>query len=339
MFDYIFITHLPSFYKINLYNEIAKHKKIHVIFVAQQSTIRTSDFVKDTYLFSHTVLTTGTFETRNKWKTSVELLRTLYTHPFQKVVVGGWDLIEFWLTVCVTRKKKNALALESTLQESSVVGVKRVVKKLFLARISQVFASGLGQQSLLTACGYRGSVSVTHGVGIANTPPFTRVERTYKKRFLFVGRISPEKNISLLLDVFQSLPEYTLTVVGDGAQKHELRQRASSNVLFLDHIANTALSDLFLKHDILILPSLREPWGLVVEEALYFGMPVVVSSYCGASDLVVHGSNGYVFDPLSQQLAEILQSITAETYRGMVEYVRQASSIGQKNIQQVQVYL
>jgi glycosyltransferase involved in cell wall biosynthesis len=47
-----------------------------------------------------------------------------------------------------------------------------------------------------------------------------------------------------------------------------------------------------------VLPSRREPWGLVVNEALAAGLPVIVSNRCGcAADLVAQGVNGFVFDP------------------------------------------
>src|SRR5260370_286081 len=47
-----------------------------------------------------------------------------------------------------------------------------------------------------------------------------------------------------------------------------------------------------------VLPSVREPWGLVVNEAMAAGLPVIVSHRCGcAEDLVIHNRNGYVFDP------------------------------------------
>jgi glycosyltransferase involved in cell wall biosynthesis len=64
--------------------------------------------------------------------------------------------------------------------------------------------------------------------------------------------------------------------------------------------------------DILVLPSQRETWGLVINEALCFSLPVVVSDQVGAGfDLVIPGENGYVFpvgdvSELTDQLSRLL---------------------------------
>ena len=65
--------------------------------------------------------------------------------------------------------------------------------------------------------------------------------------------------------------------------------------------------------DALILPSYIEPWGLVVNEAMFSGLPVLVSSSCGCSlDLVKNGVNGYIFDP--NKLDEIANLIKCILY-------------------------
>ena len=67
-----------------------------------------------------------------------------------------------------------------------------------------------------------------------------------------------------------------------------------------------------------VLPSTREPWGLVVNEAMASGLPVIVSNRCGcAEDLVEDGANGYTFDPdrtgsLTENLHELSGMNTRE---------------------------
>src|SRR5579872_6068251 len=74
---------------------------------------------------------------------------------------------------------------------------------------------------------------------------------------------------------------------------------ATPNVCFAGYVPNEALVQWYQEHDVLILPSLKEPWGLVVEEALNYGLPVLVSNRVGcAKDIVEHWQTGLVFDPL-----------------------------------------
>lgn len=76
-YDYLFVTHLPAFYKVNLYNEIAKHCKVLVIFIAQSSQIRTQDFTQNTCAFDYYILNEGAFERRRIPKSLFTLWRKI----------------------------------------------------------------------------------------------------------------------------------------------------------------------------------------------------------------------------------------------------------------------
>jgi glycosyltransferase involved in cell wall biosynthesis len=129
--------------------------------------------------------------------------------------------------------------------------------------------------------------------------------------FLFVGRLAHEKNVSGLLRVFDAYRasggDWSLVIAGDGPLNLRLREEASmkrsaSKIFFVGYKAGRELHSLYASAGCFVLPSLREPWGLVVNEAMASGLPVIVSSRCGCSDdLVLDGQNGYVFNPSSHQ--------------------------------------
>ena len=129
--------------------------------------------------------------------------------------------------------------------------------------------------------------------------------------FVYVGRLAPEKNLTALLDAFHQARQQTaestnwgLLLLGDGDQKAALQTQIERLQLqeFVKILPNQPwyrVPETLALADVLVLPSLSEPWGLVVNEAMACGMPVVVSDRCGcAEDLVKTGQNGYVFDPL-----------------------------------------
>ena len=302
MFDYLFITHLPSFYKVNLYNKLAEKLKIFVIFVGADSSIRTSDFSSNKMNFEYVFLSQTAFEKRYKFITLIKLIKIIIKNNYKKIVVGGWDLVEFWLVVFLSSKHKNCLALESSDSDSAVTGIKSLVKKIFLSRIFSVFASGIKQQSLLNKLGYKDKIVLTKGVGLMNYQPRILVDKIFSGNFLYVGRLSAEKNLVLLIEVFNELTEYKLTLAGVGPMLSELKQIANKNINFLGHIPNQEIAKIYSQHDALILPSSKEPWGLVVEEALYYGLPAIVSTAVGCSlDLIKDGFNGLIFDYQSKE--------------------------------------
>lgn len=127
---------------------------------------------------------------------------------------------------------------------------------------------------------------------------------------LFVGRLSPEKNVMGLLKAWLAYRSaggtWSLLFAGDGEQGDALKQLAESSafgndVRFLGHRSARELLPVYAFAKGFVLPSTREPWGLVVNEAMAASLPVIVSDRCGcAEDLVRHGENGFVFDPSAE---------------------------------------
>lgn len=340
MYDYIIVTHIPAFYKVNLYNELSKKLKILVVFIATNTNEkRADDFITlENAMFDYRVLFEGNFQDRNLKDNIFKLKYILKTYEYKKILVSGWDLKEFWYLIFTNKKSKNCLALESTINESIIDGLRGVVKKIFLSRITTVFASGKLHVELLNALNYKNEIKVTKGVGIINKPSFQCIERKYNKRFLFIGRLSGEKNIKFLIDIFNTLPDYTLNIIGTGPQEKELKRIAEQNIIFLGQVENCKLKDFFLSNDIFLLPSISEPWGLVVEEALYFGMPIIISQNCGASELILNNKNSYVFDPLNKlDFLQIITNINEENYL-LINSTMNNFSINNKDKEQVLQY-
>lgn len=125
--------------------------------------------------------------------------------------------------------------------------------------------------------------------------------------FLFVGRFAPEKNLAGLLRAYQAYlrneaGRWGLVLVGDGPERENLRNIASdlglTGLVWAGFRQAQELPAYYASASAFILPSLVEPWGLVVNEAMATGLPILASERCGcAADLVQDGRNGYTFDP------------------------------------------
>jgi glycosyltransferase involved in cell wall biosynthesis len=132
------------------------------------------------------------------------------------------------------------------------------------------------------------------------------IAATQRPVFLFVGQLVPRKGLHLLIEACallkaQGHQDYTLIVVGDGAQRAELEQlsqaRGLTNLQWAGWVAYDQLGSYFTEADVFILPSQEDTWGMVVLEAMVFGKPILCSQWVGAMEMVHPGENGYIFDP------------------------------------------
>jgi glycosyltransferase involved in cell wall biosynthesis len=136
---------------------------------------------------------------------------------------------------------------------------------------------------------------------------------------LFCGKLTPVKRPMDLLRAFEKLSRTrpaALLFVGDGVLRRDLENYSAehqiSNVHFVGFRNQTELPRYFGVGDVFVLPSSMEPWGLVVNEAMNFGLPVICSDQVGCvADLVKPGENGYVFpagdiDALADSLVAML---------------------------------
>lgn len=154
------------------------------------------------------------------------------------------------------------------------------------------------------------------------TPRLREALRLPKDYFLYVGRLAPEKNVSTLLHAFAGYAgrggAWDLVLVGDGGERARLEEQCRTlgithRVRFCGLKKTSEIPPYYAFANCFVLPSTREPWGLVTNEAMASGLPVIVSRRCGcAEDLVEEHANGYLFDPEDQlKLTECLLAMNA----------------------------
>lgn len=119
---------------------------------------------------------------------------------------------------------------------------------------------------------------------------------------LYVGRLSQEKAPLLILDAYRMIENKNkkLFIVGDGPLKSEfenyIRKFNIEDVKIIGFQSQKEIPIFYMAADVLVLPSLRETWGIVVNEAMCFSLPIIASDRVGAAvDLVRHGYNGFIF--------------------------------------------
>ncbi|MCK4352516.1 glycosyltransferase family 4 protein [candidate division WOR-3 bacterium] len=113
-------------------------------------------------------------------------------------------------------------------------------------------------------------------------------------KLLFIGENSIRKGLDFLIKAMQGIDK-DITLLIAGRKKHKYEKLAKGlQVKFLDFCKNNA--ELYHNADIFILPSLYDPFGIVVLEAMASGIPVLVSELAGVSELIQDGENGILIN-------------------------------------------
>ena len=140
---------------------------------------------------------------------------------------------------------------------------------------------------------------------------------------LFASKLQPRKHADHLVEAYSSLLKKTtfspyLVIVGDGEERENIQSRCQAlgltDVRFAGFQNQSVLPRYFRLADVFVLPSRHEPWGLIVNESMAAGCPVIVSTDVGSGpDLITDGIEGFIYPvgdipALTHALARVLAS-------------------------------
>ena len=236
-------------------------------------------------------------------------------------ITGYFDWAQVLLMFYARSKGvKVVISSESSSADHNRSGWKESIKKVIVNRANAFFCFGKTSAEYMESLGAtKNAIKVRNAAVIDEQVIRQRYDEARKepaanpasRKFVYVGRLAPEKNLNTLLLAFANTVKATgsdwkLLLVGDGPERSNLEKLAgdagiADQLIFAGAFPWYQVPDWLAQSDVLVLPSKSEPWGLVVNEAMVCGMPVIVSETCGcAADLVRDGMNGFTFDHARQ---------------------------------------
>lgn len=281
------------------------------------------------YDYPYRVLFEGSLEQVGLWERVRALFSTFREFDPDVLNVTGYS---DWAQVLLmlharSRGIKVIMSSESSAQDHVRSGWKEKLKRRIVSYADAFFCFGKSSAGYLESLGVPPSRIAVQNAAVIDEDTIRQRYAAAKKvngtaidaqrrKFIYVGRLAPEKNLLLLVQAFISLgrrnPDHSweLLLVGEGPMRQEL-EAVVKEANMAGHIRLEGgcpwyeVPGWLATSDVLILPSTSEPWGLVVNEAMVCGMPVIVSRACGcADDLVQEGTNGFLFQPSAQHELE-----------------------------------
>jgi len=279
--------------------------------------------------------------------------RDLWRDPPDVVVSAGWDSFasESAYFVCRLRRIPYVIWSGSTVNEPSLQRTLTLplVKTMVRGSAAGV-AYGTRAKEYLVRLGARPE-RVFIAMNTVDVDTFrarsalSRDERAARRAALglagrrvimFNGRLVPRKGADVLLQAYAALkpdlPDAGLSLAGYGPEEARLKALAASlnlsDVCFAGHVKLDEMPGYYAGADVFVLPSWGEPWGLVVNEAMACGLPVIATDQVGASiDLIREGVNGHVVPARdAAALARALRRVLADPERA-AEMGRQSARL------------
>lgn len=322
-------------YHFARFREAGKMMDLHAIeYTTEDSvyawdSIAGSDGFKRRVLFQHQAI-----ESRSLFAICDRINHTLDEIQPDCVAIPGWSGIPALgaLNWCQQRGIPAVVMSETTAWDFQRRWYKELPKRYILSFFSAALVGGTAHRDYLQGLGFDTRRVFFGYDAVDNTFFETQAKRVCEnasrdhlpeKFFLASARFVPKKNLGVLIEAYAryvstaGAQAWDLILLGDGPCKKELLEQIqklnlSSKVLLPGFKQYQELPQFYARASCFIHASTTEQWGLVVNEAMASGLPVIVSQTCGCScDLVRHGQNGFVFDPNKpEELAQYLETIS-----------------------------
>lgn len=328
-----FITNVPSPYRVDFFNELGKHCELTVFFEKKHSDERDKSWDKNNFLNFNGVFLEGIKSDVDK-ALSLEICKYLKKDAFDFIVVANVATPTGIIAILYMKAMGIPYWIEGDgAFAKSGKGMKEALKRFLMKSAKGCFSTSAEHDNYYRTYGvssdviYRYSFTAIYEEDIRKKP-FNDAEKDIVRRELgisedryivTVGQFIYRKGIDVLLKAAKELPKDVGIYIIGGTPTEEyisLKNEANlSNVHFISFTDKATLKKWYGGAEIMVLPTREDIWGLVVNEALAQGTPVVTTDRCIAGlELVKNEENGYIV-PVGEvsSLADKINTILADS--------------------------
>jgi glycosyltransferase involved in cell wall biosynthesis len=345
--EVVIVHNHPVHYKDLLFTEL-KHRglRFHVIFVGRNRGHALAPIKALSHDYEYSFSSMALFERRHVIPTVTGCLRVLNRIDPRIVIIGGYSYSAAWASWAWARLRRRPVIFwgESNECDFPRVWWKEAVKGYFLRSCARAHVYGTTNKEYLVKLGMRAAdIVIKRAVlDVDAFVPWGAKSFAFEKKnvFLYVGRFAPEKNIPAVLRAIKEVSrrrrdtQPLLVLVGGGPLEPELRRMVRDlemdpQVMFAGVHAQAELPGIYRAADFFVLPSTCEPWGLVANEALACGVPVIVSDRCGCARDLVTPSTGWLFSPSDEgSLVQAMERALTTPPERLASMKREARQLG-----------
>lgn len=339
-----FLHNVISPYRLPVFEEINKVVDLEVNFCITKTSDRKWGTSLGGYSFKHRVLKSLRF---GPFILNPTLLSVLLTHSYDIYLVGDFPetALSTFLTIMIAKLRRKPVVLWSETTDNNVIYFQGMVmspklrhrfaiatlntiiagyRNLLLGRANSYAALSNNARQFLLSQNIKAD-KIYSGIQVFPSellpaPNAAKTSSPYagKKLLLYLGYFNMLKGIDDLIAAVGLVKDndILLLIAGAGPEEARLKELAAGDprIQFLGYTEGVQKANLMHWADLFILPTLADCWGLVVNESLHYGTPVITTTAAGSSELIADGVNGIRVAPNDPQaLASILSLLITDS--------------------------
>tara|TARA_R100001143_G_C3360377_1_gene135035 strand:- start:8860 stop:10014 length:1155 start_codon:yes stop_codon:yes gene_type:complete len=341
----VYWNNIPTPYMVERFNAVADQGSIdfEAWFNDRIDSDRSWEIDESKWRFRYRYLPKTRFFGKNlHWPLPIfsrrpDFLVSLYSEPS---FIVGW-------VIARVRKVKTAFWCQVTMDRwVTRTAWKNLIKRIIFSRVDATLGSGEESRAFAMKFGTPEirAMRLPHSIDVChymNGAKFGKQERVALREraglngftFIYVGRLWWGKGIDYLIQAFSIVQQsnngpVSLLLVGDGPDEAKLKELCTqlkvTNVVFTGFKQKPALPNYYAMADAFVFPTLGDPYGLVVDEAMASSLPVISTSAAGEiCDRIEEGENGFIVPPensdaLAKSMLKLLQEPKLKLKMGRV---------------------
>lgn len=267
----------------------------------------------------------------NVFQSTFLMIKTIHEYDPDYLVFGLSSPVYYSVLLwCYFKRKKTILMSESKEDDEPRIWWKEAIKSFLVNKYSSALVGGYPHKRYLLKLGFPED-AIFMGYDVVDNSVFhpDKIKQLpspiHKPYFLSINRFVAKKNLPLLITAYayyhQKVGEkaWDLVLCGDGELRPQIeglikQYQLENHVHLPGFLQQDELLPYFAHAKTFIHASTTEQWGLVVNEAMAAGLPIIVSNRCGCfEDLVMEGVNGFGFNPENQaELTNLMVKMSSE---------------------------
>ena len=320
----LFLTNIPSPYRVAFFSKLGELVDLTVVYELYTASNRNPDWRADGIQITYKEIFLKSIKLISDGGISLKVLNYL-NNDYDFVIVGTHGTPTAKLAMFYMRLKNIPYILNldgmlsCELDEKNWLNKK--LRKILFSGARAYFTSGHDTDEYIKKLGIKGEFYNYHFTSISEKDVIEKLDYSLKyglkDKFglkenlllICVARFVPGKGIDTLLKIFNEMDRSDLGLIiigGDKAVYNSILKNFKASVLkriyFPGFMGKETLKEYYRASDIFVLPTHHDAWGLVVNEAMGMGLPVVTTNKCGAGlEIIKDGENGYMVNDTDEK--------------------------------------